>query len=108
MNKTTRLIIVAVGGQGNLLSSQTLKELKSAGAVGDISLRFFDVEGNIVGHPINQRVIGLSADSVGHIPRVIAVAGGQNKKRAIRGALNSGMVNVLITDYETGMKLTEE
>jgi DNA-binding transcriptional regulator LsrR (DeoR family) len=39
---------------------------------------------------------------------VVAVAGGQHKRRSVKGALNSGMVNVLITDYETGKKLLEE
>jgi DNA-binding transcriptional regulator LsrR (DeoR family) len=94
--------------QGNLISPRTLEELKDAGAVGDISLRFFDEEGRIVRHPINERVIGISAESLERIPRVVAVAGGQHKRRAVKGALNSGMVNVLITDYETGKKLLEE
>jgi len=94
--------------QGNLLSLQTLKELKDAGAVGDISLRFFDEEGILIDHPINQRVIGLGAEGIKNIPRVVAVAGGQNKKRTIKGALNSGLIDVLITDYKTGENLLEE
>ncbi len=94
--------------QGNLITRQTLSELKEAGAVGDISLRFFDEEGKIVGHPINERVIGLGAEEIRHIPRVVAVAGGQDKKRTIKGALNSGLIDVLITDYKTGKNLLEE
>ena len=93
--------------QGNLLSPQTLKELKDAGAVGDICLRFFDEEGTLVGHPINDRVIGLSAERIRNIPRVVAVAGGQVKKRTIKGALNSGLIDVLITDYESGRMLVK-
>ena len=94
--------------QGHLLSPQTLKELKDAGAVGDISLRFFDEEGKLVGHPINDRVIGLTAEDIRNIPRVVAVAGGQDKKRTIKGAVNSGLIDVLITDNESGRMLVEE
>ena len=94
--------------QGTIISRRTLKELKDAGAVGDISLRFFDEQGRIIEHPINDRVIGIEADRMRNIPRVVAIAGGSEKKQAIRGALNSGMIDVLITDYETGKKLLEE
>ncbi len=94
--------------QGTIISQQILDELKDAGAVGDISLRFFDEQGRIIEHPINDRVIGIEADRMRNIPRVVAIAGGSEKKQAIRGALNSGMIDVLITDYETGKKLLEE
>ena len=94
--------------QGTIISRRTLKELKDAGAVGDISLRFFDEQGRIIEHPINDRVIGIEADRMRNIPRVVAIAGGSEKKQAIRGALNSGMIDVLITDYETGIRLLQE
>ena len=94
--------------RGTIMSQQILDELKAAGAVGDISLRFFDEKGSIVRHPINESVIGLNAASIRKIPRVIAIAGGPEKKQAVRGALNSGLIDVLITDYETGMNLLEE
>lgn len=94
--------------RGTIMSQQILDELKEAGAVGDISLRFFDEKGSIVRHPINDSVIGLNAASIRNIPRVIAIAGGSEKKQAVRGAMNSGLIDVLITDYETGMNLLKE
>ena len=93
---------------GSILSESTLEELKDAGAVGDISLRFFDKSGRLLDHPINDRVIGITSESMRKIPRVIAVAGGLEKRQAIMGALNSGLIDVLITDYETGKNLRKE
>ena len=94
--------------QGEILPVDTLKEIKASGAVGDISLRFFDSSGDLINHPVNDRIIGINDLEIQKIPRVIAIAGGQGKYEAIKGALKSGLLDVLITDYETGMKLIEE
>lgn len=94
--------------QGEILPVDTLEEIKNSGAVGDISLRFFNGNGNIINHPVNERIIGISDLEIRKIPRVIAIAGGLGKYEAIKGALRSGLIDVLITDYETGKKLIEE
>jgi len=93
--------------QGDILPADTLIEIKKLGAVGDISLRFFDISGNLIDHPINDRIIGISSMDIRKIPRVIAIAGGLEKYKAIQGALESGLIDVLITDYKTGIKLLE-
>ncbi|RKX96841.1 MAG: sugar-binding transcriptional regulator [Spirochaetes bacterium] len=94
--------------RGTIISREILDELKAAGAVGDICLRYFDGQGRIIKHPINDRVIGIETDGIRNIPRVVAVAGGPEKTQAVRGALNSGLIDVLITDYKTGKNLLEE
>jgi len=38
---------------------------------------------------------------------VIAIAGGPNKKAAIKSALNGGLFNVLVTDQETAQFLLQ-
>ena len=91
--------------QGDILSEETLVDIRNKGGVGDISLRFFNSNGDIINHPINDRIIGISDSEIRNIPRVIAIAGGLEKYEAIKGALKSGLVDVLITDYETGKKL---
>jgi len=94
--------------QGKILPKNTLTDIKRTGAVGDISLRFFNSDGSIVSHGINKRIIGLSSSEIKKIPRVVAIAGGVEKYNAIKGALKSGLINVLITDYETSIKLMKE
>lgn len=94
--------------QAGILSEQELAELKAMGAVGDIALRFFDENGQPVDHPINDRIIGLDLEQIKRIPRVVGVAGGESKYDVIRGAVRGHLVNVLITDEITAVRLLEE
>jgi deoxyribonucleoside regulator len=82
-----------------------LTELARLGYVGDVCGRFFTEQGEILNTDLNQRVIAVSAMSLHQIERVIAVAGGEIKVTAIRGALRSGMINTLVTDSIAANKL---
>lgn len=108
------LAIVGVGAiepsrmlarSGNVFSAKELSDLSDAGAVGDISLRFFDRDGGPVATPLNERVIGMSIDELRGVDRVIGLAGGQTKTDAILGALRTGVLDVLITDKFTAGRL---
>ncbi|MBN1249132.1 MAG: sugar-binding transcriptional regulator [Anaerolineae bacterium] len=90
---------------GNIVSEEDLQALQAAGAVGDVLLRYMDVDGNPVGLSLNQRIIGLSLEQLARIPRVIAVAGGTAKRQIIRAALKAGFVDVLVTDHQTAESL---
>jgi DNA-binding transcriptional regulator LsrR (DeoR family) len=82
---------------GNIFSARELADLAEAGAVGDISLRFFDKQGKPVKTPLDDRVIGITLE---------ALAGGQKKIDAIAGALRTGVIDMLITDRFTAERLT--
>jgi DNA-binding transcriptional regulator LsrR (DeoR family) len=90
---------------GNIFTSRELAAIKEAGGVGDISLRFFDAAGRIVKTPLDERVIGMSLEELTGVDRVLALAGGQAKTEAIRGALRTGVIDVLITDRFTAERL---
>lgn len=90
---------------GNVFSSRELADVAEAGGVGDISLRFFDAEGAVVKTPLDDRVIGITLEELAKIDRVIALAGGKAKTEAIRGALNTGIIDLLITDKFTAERL---
>lgn len=111
------LAIVGVGAMepssmlarsGNVFSPRELAEVKEAGGVGDISLRFFDGDGGFVKTPLDERVIGMTLEELSKIDRVIALAGGQSKTAAIRGALRTGVIDLLITDKFTARRLAEQ
>lgn len=91
---------------GNVFSSRELAEIEEAGGVGDISLRFFNTEGALVKTPLDERVIGMSLEEHAHVDRIIALAGGRSKTRAIASALKLGIVDILITDRFTADRLT--
>lgn len=81
-----------------VLAPSQIQELKGAGAVGDVALRFFDRGGAKVSSKIDTQMVGLDLDSLKAIPRVIGVAGGRRKFEVIRAALLGKLIGVLITD----------
>ncbi len=90
---------------GNTLTTAEVEQLKSQGVVGDIALQFFNEQGLKVDHPINRRIVGTDLEKIKAIPRVVGVAGGVEKVRAIRAALLGGLIDVLVTDDRTGEAL---
>lgn len=92
---------------GGVFSPDELALAARAGAVGDISLRFFDAEGRPTRTPLDERVIGLDLDGLRHVPRSIAVSGGQRKLAAIKGALSGRLVTHLVTDRDTALGLLD-
>ncbi len=93
---------------GNIFSSRELAEVREAGGVGDMSLRFFDQGGGFVKTPLDDRVIGMSLEELSKVDRVIALAGGRSKTEAIKGALRTGVIDLLITDKFTAARLSGE
>jgi len=94
-----------LASSGNVFTSQELETLRSLGAVGDVCLRYFDVDGVPVITPLNDRVIGIELEQLRKVIRSVGIAGGKQKITAIRGALRGGFINVLITDLFTAEKL---
>ncbi|GJG88080.1 DNA-binding transcriptional regulator [Gemmatimonadetes bacterium T265] len=83
----------------------TVEELRAAGAVGDVALRFFDAAGQFVHTSLDDRLLGISAEQLRRVRRVVAVAGGAEKANAIHAALKAGILHVLITDQRTAREL---
>ena len=90
---------------GHSLPAAMHAELVAAGAVGDIALRFFDANGQPVRSTLDDRLLGISAEQLHKVPRVVAVAGGKDKIEAIHAALRAKLVDVLITDQDTAEEL---
>ena len=90
---------------GNVFSKQEMAQLHEAGAVGEISFRFFAKDGRLVDTPLNERVIGISIEDLKKAGRVMALAGGESKTAAIAGALKLGVIDVLVTDRFTAARL---
>lgn len=80
----------------------------AASAVGDVILKFVDVDGNRVRSDLDARVVGVDAETFLAIPRRLGVAGGSGKFEAIRAMLRGGWINVLITDEATALRLVNQ
>jgi len=94
-----------LASSGNVFSPEERAELSRQGAVGDICFRFFNEEGESIKSALMQRVIGIEAASLKSVSRVVGVAGGRRKVRAILAALRGGWINVLITDLRAAEAL---
>jgi DNA-binding transcriptional regulator LsrR (DeoR family) len=90
---------------GNVFTKDELSELARLGAVGDICVHFFDIDGRPVQSSFDERVIGVTLEELRRVPRVVAVAGGQRKTRALLGAMRGGYIDVLVTDCFTATRL---
>ena len=81
------------------IDEKILKDFSEQGAVGDIGLQYFDINGSpraFVSH--NERVAGMTLADLRKVPRRIAVVAGEDKVKAVVGAVRGGYINTLITD----------
>ncbi len=90
---------------GNIMTQAEMKQLIDLGAVGDIGLRFFDIQGNPILSEVANRVIGANLTAFRKIPHTIGLAGGAEKVNAILGAIRGNYINTLVTDQHTAQKL---
>ena len=92
---------------GSIISRAELDLLLEKGAVGDIALRFFDAQGQLVESEIDSRVIGITLEQLKKTRCIVGIAGGTDKFQAILGALLGELINVLITDSITAEWLSK-
>uniref|UniRef100_A0A7V3YMY1 Sugar-binding transcriptional regulator n=1 Tax=Candidatus Caldatribacterium californiense TaxID=1454726 RepID=A0A7V3YMY1_9BACT len=111
-----RNVDIALVGIGGVTSGSTLmdtgdiyphevEELIARKAVGNICGNFYNEQGEPVPCQADRRRIALTLQELSRIPRVIGVAGGEEKLRPILGALRGKFVNILITDDVTASAL---
>ncbi len=110
--RQARCLMVGIGTIGwqsqihanQFVTDAELIELMEAGAVGEIAGWSFDAKGRVIEGATNERVAGLRLE-----PRpgcvTIGVAGGADKVAAIRAALEGRLVDALITDEQTAMRV---
>ena len=84
-----------------------MEEIKRAGGVGELLGHFFDEAGNAFETSLSNRALALGRDDLRN-RRIVAVAGGKVKARAIKAVLESRYLSGLITDERTAWSLVEE
>ncbi len=84
-----------------IFSEAELKQLRQLGVVGATNFDFLDAEGFQVTTELDRRILKIGFERLRAVRNLIVVAFGTHKVAAIRAALRSGIVNVLITDQST-------
>ncbi len=101
--------IIGIGGidenattvRTGIVTPKDLRYLSMQGAVGDVLCHFFDINGQLVESPLDDRLITTPLETLAEQKNVIGVAGGANKVSAIIGALNGKFLDILVTDQDT-------
>ena len=83
------------------LGAADVRRLVDLGAIGELVVHPFDRDGRFVDASLADRAIAIDVDRLRAVRRVVAVAWGIDKATAIRGALRSGVVRLLVTDAPT-------
>jgi DNA-binding transcriptional regulator LsrR (DeoR family) len=91
-----------------LLERDELATLQAAGAVGDVLCRFIDIDGNILDHPVNERVIAVDPRELSGARKRVLASGGWQKYEVIRGAMRLIEPHVLVTDELVAERLVSE
>jgi DNA-binding transcriptional regulator LsrR (DeoR family) len=99
------LVLVSIGvvGEDSLLVEEgfvggaTMAAIADRGAVGEILGWYYDAAGQAI-EPQPLLPVGLTLDDLRAACRVVAVAAGERKADAIRGAVAGGIVDELVVD----------
>ncbi|MBL7006258.1 MAG: sugar-binding transcriptional regulator [Spirochaetia bacterium] len=86
------------------LSKQESAELIEQGIIGHVCGYHFTAEGIFPDIPVNRRIVGISLQILQQIP-IIAVACGSQKTGALTAALKTGIIDTIITDEHTAVKI---
>lgn len=116
MVRLSSITVVGIGAMNDeatilksgILSQSDFVYLKMRGAVGDVLSHFIDKDGNIVSADVEDRLISTPLSTLKELDNVIGVAAGPFKVEAILAALRGGYLNILITDEETALRLSEQ
>ena len=88
------------------ITGENLEKFARDGMAGDIALHFFDEDGATEKfRAFNDRVAGMPLEMMKKVRNRIGIAGGENRAEAIRGAINGGFINMLITNIDAAEKL---
>ncbi len=105
--------LLSVGGISTLTTSYRTgyiteadrRSLIDAGAVGDVLYNFIDVNGDVVDHDVNERVISVNLANLRRTAERVLISGGKEKCIALRAALKTLSPTTLITDELTAKNL---
>jgi len=80
------------------VGTRYMRQMQEKGAVGDICGRYFDCNGNLIEAEFYDLMLSISLDQIRKIKRVIAVAGGIEKSKAVIAAMHTRLFSVLFID----------
>lgn len=88
------------------ITTEQMNELVERGVIGDVSLQFYDRNGNTeLFREFNDRVAGMPLEQLRQVDNKIGIGSGIQKAEAVYGAILGGYINILVTDEECAQHL---
>ena len=112
--RSADLMLVGIGSArsdsqlvaSGMIDASELAEVIGRGGTGEVLGHFFDRVGRPVDTSLGTRTISPDLDAIA-ARKVVAIAGGDEKVRALEAVLRSGLLNGLITDERTALELAD-
>lgn len=109
------LAVVSAGGLAEhsgslvrqLISEAEAAELLACGCVADIMCNFIDARGKPVAHPLNERIMSVSVETLRAARHKVLASGGRDRAPAILAVVRSIHVNTLVTDEQAARAILE-
>lgn len=84
----------------NYVDSNIKEKIIEQGGTGFLLAHFFNEQGKFLDMEINNNVVGIKTDTIKE-KKIIAIASGRKKAKAILSVLRGGYVHTLVSDEET-------
>lgn len=91
----------------DLLAEADREELSRLGICAEVSGRVIDADGQFVDSPLNDRIIGATAEQLLAVPRLLTSASGAHRSEATKAAIKAGLVHTLVIDDRLARALLE-
>lgn len=108
--RSSRIIVHGIGDAIEMtrrrkLDEATVSEIQGEGAVAESFGYYFNEEGQVV-H--TMLTMGLRLEDIIRTEKVIGIAGGKPKAKAIHAMLRFGQENILVTDEAAAVEIGKE
>lgn len=100
--------IVPQDGEVVYIGPENLSMFEQQGAVGDVVVRYFNIQGSYIQTDFHDRLIGIDLPQLTRAKHRIALASGIEKARATVGVLRSGVCTDLFVDEILARAVLEE
>jgi len=91
--------------QNGVVTAAQLADYQTKGAVGDIVGEWYDQRGRLLAVDLQKVRVGIAIRDLRAMKNVIGIAGGIDKAVAIRGALEGGYLDILVTTEDVAREL---